>query len=211
MLAAVNAANYISQASSMFIKVMTNYRQPNIDDGRASSEANRFWTQVAQYPGFQRLIQEANNEDLNINDMENIKELGIKYAHAGISAFQQWQKGPSYSPYVQYVSQHVKDFDISRLVNDATRTMNQYWPFVRMPVSQAMRDPQMQQIAQTMIQLAPKVVKDTGLEPYLRNVRPPPGLGFPGSANYEYGGDDGNWQDSLQGGWQGEGEHYHNL
>lgn len=202
VLTAVNAANYMSQASQMFIKVMTNYKMANIDPGRASSEANRFWTQVAQYPAFQKICNEIGNEQININDMSHNKELIIKYGNQGVAAFNQWQHGPSYSPYVQYVSQHIKDFDISRLVNDATRTVNQYWPFVRGPASSAMNDPQLKPLIQTAAQLAPKVIQDAGLAPYLRNVRIPPS-GFAAYGYEDYG--------AAGGAGGGDDYHDHNL
>lgn len=161
---------YVAAASKIAVRVMTSARNPNIGAAQAASEVGHIIDGVLTYPPVDSLI----NKFLNMAggpppDAAQAKSL----VHEVSSVLDKFQHDPSYPKYAAYVSQHLADFNIKKVIDVATSSAKRFVPLLGAQTSallKAAKDPRIAEAVNTFSQLGLKFSKDFGLERFYKDL-----------------------------------------
>ncbi|ANB11322.1 hypothetical protein AWJ20_4126 [Sugiyamaella lignohabitans] len=161
---------YVSIASRQLVRAFTDAKSPNVNAAQASSEAQHFVTALLDYPGFKKIIQQAEIQLGNENENVDTYAVASTYLASVSKAYDEFSRGPSFAPYTSYFKAHITDFDVQKGIRNARSTANEYYPLVSEPVKSFFADPRGKALGTSAANLARHFVSDVGLGKYASHI-----------------------------------------
>lgn len=179
-LPAVNAANsdggssgngqfYLGQASAMVVNFFASARADGVPEDRASSEAGHVFTEIWNFPKFQKIASEVIEAVPKGIDKNQIKQ----FVEEADKAFTEFSNGPSYQPLTSYFKSVTSDFDTNKILSMGKSIIDPYTDKAKPKISSFFADPEGKAIHSTVYNLGKHIASDFGYEQLYQSVPPP--------------------------------------
>lgn len=160
---------YLGQASAMVVNFFASARAEGVPEDRASSEAGHVFTEIWNFPKFQKIASEVAQAVPKGVDKAQIK----KFVEDADKAFTEFSKGPSYQPLTSYFKSVTTDFDTNKIFSMGKSIIDPHTEKAKPKISSFFADPEGKAIHSTVYNLGKHIASDFGYENLYKSVPPP--------------------------------------
>lgn len=160
---------YLGQASALVVNFFASARADGVPEDRASSEAGHVFTEIWNFPQFQKIASEVVEAAPKGVDKKQIKQ----FVEEADKAFTEFSNGPNYQPLTSYFKSVTSDFDTNKIFSMGKSIINPYTEKAKPKISSFFADPEGKAIHSTVYNLGKHIASDFGYEDLFKSVPPP--------------------------------------